>query len=162
MLERMIKYSFYYQVAAFIVLISLEAIILFQLFAFNLEVVSIARISALLNLCANFSLAGFYYSAGKLNCGRQKVKFWGNASICSMAIFQLQQIFYKAPKSPSAAIFENIDSSSALVNFLIAVNAWKPIIYRVLDVFSSTPNLIILIVMYLLVLEKTVKAKVPR
>ncbi|GEM_PF-5067297 len=154
MLKNLLKFASAYQGLAFSVLFVLEIWVHVLILKYDLKVFTVNRLSSIPTLVMNLSLALFFYNAAKVvgneSGARDKFQFWGKCSILTVGIVQLLAVFF--PKQNShISYLENADSLSNGYEALAFLFQHSFLAYQILDIFSSSSNLLFTTMIYLFV-----------
>lgn len=155
MLKNLLKFASAYQGLAFSVLFVLEISVHVLIQKYGLKVFTVNRLLSIPTLVMNLSLALFFYNAAKVvgnkSSARDKFEFWGRCSILTVGIVQLLAVLSPRQNSHISYLKKNSDLLSNEYEVLAFLFEHRFLAYQILDIFSSSSNLLFTVMIYLLV-----------
>lgn len=154
MLKNLLKFASAYQGLVFSVLFVLEIWVHVLILKYDLKLFTVNRLLSIPTLVMNLSLALFFYNAAKVvgnkSGARDKFEFWGKCSILTVGIVQLLAVL--SPRQNShISYLKNSDSLSNGYEGLAFLFQYRVLAYQILDIFSSSSNLLFTVMIYLFV-----------
>lgn len=158
MLKIILKIASGYQIAAFVVLALVDINLIVLMIQYDLPLAWQQRAMTLLNLAVNLSLAKFYWDSSIILSSkvhtekvRKKLKLWGLLSIFLCGLNQLFEVNNARTQIPVLSL-EGIDAGLWL-RIQFELYSWKPFINKLVYIISSTPNLFLICLLFLMVSE---------